>query len=372
MKRPLSALLLILLLIFVGDQFASADPQQDESIVETIIRLPNFDIASSAKAKAAVLRYLERNRGSQRYFELVKRLPMSEVQDELLALALEKHDQTAGVTAATLLLAEDEAALRAAITSDDDSRTVRVIGLLRRVGSPTAWKLIEPLVIDSERSFTVRSAASKALGHNAAGQQKLLDWAKSQTLPGDLRLIVAGVLHSSTSEAIRTQASSLFPAPAGADEKPLPPLSELIKLRGDPRRGRKLYFDKATCSKCHQIGSEGTEVGPALTEIGSKLAREAAYVAILDPSAGISHNYESYVVLLADGTTATGLLISQTDEKVTIKTAEGIEKTFSQDEIDEVIKQKTSLMPSGLQKLITVEELADVIEYLLTLKKSEP
>ena len=51
MKRPLSALLLILLLIFVGDHFASADPQQDESIVETIIRLPNFDIASSAKAK---------------------------------------------------------------------------------------------------------------------------------------------------------------------------------------------------------------------------------------------------------------------------------------------------------------------------------
>ena len=78
------------------------------------------------------------------------------------------------------------------------------------------------------------------------------------------------------------------------------------------------------------------------------------------------------MVLLADGTTATGLLISQTDEKVTIKTAEGLEKTFSQDEIDEVIKQKTSLMPSGLQKLITVEELADIIEYLLTLKKSEP
>ena len=49
-------------------------------------------------------------------------------------------------------------------------------------------------------------------------------------------------------------------------------------------------------------------VGPDLTEIGSKLARQALYSAVLDPNAGISHNYENYEVEALDGKIETGAL----------------------------------------------------------------
>ncbi|MFP6658867.1 MAG: dehydrogenase, partial [Pirellulales bacterium] len=116
---------------------------------------------------------------------------------------------------------------------------------------------------------------------------------------------------------------------------------------------------------------EGKEVGPDLSEIGSKLSKEAMYVAILNPNAGISHNYETYEVVTLEGQIATGVLVSQSDEEVKLKNAEGIELTFPAGEVDELIKLKISIMPADLQKNLTVEELTNLVAYLTTLKKKQ-
>ena len=123
------------------------------------------------------------------------------------------------------------------------------------------------------------------------------------------------------------------------------------------------------CNKCHKVRGKGKEVGPDLSEIGSKLSREAMYVSILDPSAAVSHNFETYSILTLDGLAVTGLLISETDEAVTLRNSEGIDKTVDQEDIEIFKKQKTSLMPQDLQKLLTVDQLVDLVEYTLTLKK---
>ena len=94
------------------------------------------------------------------------------------------------------------------------------------------------------------------------------------------------------------------------------------------------------------------------------------YVSILDPSAAVSHNFETYSILTGDGQAITGLLISETDDAVTLRNSEGIDKTIDEDDIEIFKKQKTSLMPQDLQKLLTVEQLVDLVEYTLTLKKA--
>jgi putative heme-binding domain-containing protein len=122
--------------------------------------------------------------------------------------------------------------------------------------------------------------------------------------------------------------------------------------------------------KCHRVGDEGKQVGPELSEIGSKLAPEAIYVSILDPSAAVSFNFETYNVLLKDGRNVSGVLVSQTDDSVTIKTAEAIERTFQRAAIDEFVKQPISLMPSDLVRNMTTQQLVDLVAYLMSLKKS--
>ena len=111
-------------------------------------------------------------------------------------------------------------------------------------------------------------------------------------------------------------------------------------------------------------------MGPGLAEIGSKLSKDAMYVSILAPSAGISHNYESFAVRTDDDETIIGLMVSDTAESVTIKDAKGIERTISRKNVGEIKKQEKSLMPENLQETMNEQGLVDLVEYLMTLKKS--
>ena len=52
--------------------------------------------------------------------------------------------------------------------------------------------------------------------------------------------------------------------------------------------------------------------------------------------------------------------------------AEAIARTFKMDDVEEVIQQKVSLMPADLQKVLTEEELINIVEYLTTLKQAKP
>jgi putative heme-binding domain-containing protein len=110
-------------------------------------------------------------------------------------------------------------------------------------------------------------------------------------------------------------------------------------------------------------------VGPDLSEIGSKLSKEALHVSILDPSAGISHNYESYTALTDSGQVVVGLLVSQTEDMVILKDAQGIERAMPRSEIEELKKQEKSLMPDNLIENLSADDLVNLVEYLLTLKK---
>ena len=46
----------------------------DNTIVETVLRMQQFDLASSEKAQGAVTRYLDAKPGTENYFELIERL----------------------------------------------------------------------------------------------------------------------------------------------------------------------------------------------------------------------------------------------------------------------------------------------------------
>ena len=166
-----------------------------------------------------------------------------------------------------------------------------------------------------------------AVGRNAPGQKWLLATVEQKaSWPTICKFAAANVLLSSADDAIRTAAGKHLSLPAAAGGEPLPPIAELVKRtrRRGPRQGAVRRHD-GTCAKCHKVKGEGKEVGPDLSEIGTQaLARRRMYVSILDPSAGVSFNYETWLVRTIDGTMLTGILVSQTDDAVELKTAEAI------------------------------------------------
>jgi len=351
-----------------GSEVSDAQRSKDTRIVETLLRLPGVDLESRSDLKQAVLRHMEQHKGTERYVELADKLNVRAAALELLRLAIDSPDATLGVKAADVLVRFDEhELLLEKAAGDDESVALAAVRVLGRTGDARAVEWLTPLVTDMERSLAVRSAALSAVCHNLNGQRWLLERVESGQLQKDLSFAAADALLGSADEAIRERAGRHLSLPATADSVPLPPTSELAAMRGDAERGRALFADKATCAKCHVVRGQGKEVGPDLTEIGGKLSREAMFVSILDPSAGISHNYESYSLILDSGTVTSGILVSQTDDSVTIKTAEAVVQTFPRGEIELFKQQSVSLMPADLQKNLTARELVDVVEYLTTL-----
>ncbi len=251
-----------------------------------------------------------------------------------------------------------------------------VLGLvtaLSNSGDASVVPLLLPIVTTPDYPADLRRQAIKGATRTKAGATKVLQLAEgSNAFDATFAPALAAALQTAPLDADqKTLVAKLFPAPAGKDSKPLPPLTELATLKGNAGNGAKLFAAATTakCNTCHVVNNQGKEVGPNLSEIGSKLSRQAMWESIIFPSAGISHNYESYVVELANGTVANGLKISEDAETITLKGADALTRTFKKKEIEEIKKQEISLMPADLAKTISLEEMADLVEYLTTLKK---
>jgi putative heme-binding domain-containing protein len=357
--------------ILRADEAADAQNAKDALVVETLIRLEKFDLAEMPKQKAAVLRQLEANKETPRYLELAEQFSIKETGSELLRLALEKSPDALGVGAARLLLKlNGSSAVATALADKDDRVALKAVTAFGATQDKAAIEPIAVLVTDKSRSGTVRNAAVKALGGSPTGEQLLLAVVKGKKLPADSNFSAASVLLSSRDPAVKEEAAKFLTLPPGSNAKPLPPVAELALRKGDAAVGKAVF--QRTCIACHKIdGIPGVDFGPALSEIGDKLPKDALYTAILDPSAGIEFNYEGYLVKLKDGNQALGIITSQTDDKITLKLLGGTPVKYNKADIVAMEKQATSLMPPGLQQAMTEQELTDLVEFLSSLKKKK-
>jgi len=138
---------------------------------------------------------------------------------------------------------------------------------------------------------------------------------------------------------------------------------------GDPTRGHALFLStRISCAGCHRVGQEGAQVGPDLSKIGAIRTRRDLLESILVPSLSLSRGYESYTVETAAGLTHTGLLTRQTADAVWLRTPERAEVRIAREDVAELAPSPQSIMPEGLQRLLTNEQLADLLAWLESLK----
>ncbi|WP_261342163.1 PVC-type heme-binding CxxCH protein [Adhaeretor mobilis] len=232
---------------------------------------------------------------------------------------------------------------------------------------PKALKLLEPLVNDSNVDPDLRREAIRSIATSKSGAEQLVKLAEKDQLDQSMRRTLHFALKTSPWTEL-SQRVVLLQSEGDQTESEQLPIAEWMRLPGAPDRGKQLFLGKANCASCHKFGNEGNEIGPSLAEIGNKLSRTGMYESILFPSAAISHNYESYIAVTDGGLAITGILISESEETITLKTDKALVRELRRDELEEFEKLDVSLMPSGLHRLISPLELADLVAYLSTLK----
>jgi putative heme-binding domain-containing protein len=145
---------------------------------------------------------------------------------------------------------------------------------------------------------------------------------------------------------------------------------EILVLPGDGERGRAVFFDTAgvECKKCHRIGDVGGTVGPDLSEIGKKYNRTQLLETILQPSKEIDPKYVAYVAETNQGQVYSGVLVERSNDQVTLKDAEDKLIELRTEELERLAPQPTSLMPELLLRDLTARQVADLTEFLGSLK----
>jgi putative heme-binding domain-containing protein len=366
--------LLVVCFLLAQLAFGSEGPASSEATrrainLEALSRLEGIDLEANPGVKAVVLKLLDQLRGTPQFVEVVRKLNIRGQTQLLLEAAANDPSGATGVEAMRLVLQSGElSSLKVAL---EGTNAVKLAEALGNTGEKEIVPLLAPLVPDPAKSLPLRQQAVRALAKVKEGANDLLELARAQKLPEDLRLTAASELNNVRWDNIKQSAAQLLPLPKSLNSGPLPPISELIKLQGDRVRGAVISRRETVgCFKCHQINGEGTDFGPNLSEIGTKLAKSAIYESILDPSAGIAFGYEAWDLELKNGDDAVGLIVSETADELALKAVGGIVSRYKKADIARRTKQKLSIMPAGLEQTMSKDELVDLVEYLCSLKKA--
>ena len=147
----------------------------------------------------------------------------------------------------------------------------------------------------------------------------------------------------------------------------------ILSLKGNPQNGRRLFFsDQGNgCAACHQVGGQGVDFGPDLSDIGDRHPRGRLLDSVLNPNWTLAKGYVSMEVETDSDFSYTGFIHQRTDKALTLNMPGGKTQTIPASEITSVRPVDLSAMPAGLLQNFTAQEAADLLTFLASLKKQK-
>ncbi len=237
------------------------------------------------------------------------------------------------------------------------------------------------VVFQAGGPFLVKTPAGRLAAERAtsglytasvAGQPREADW-----LPVEILLPTGGAgsqldVAYHTAEDPRPRALPLrrilLPwAAAKADETMPDREHELPELAGGNwLHGRRMFFgETVACYKCHRVRGEGGMIGPDLSNL---VHRDYASVLrdIQQPSAAINPEHIAYNVELKNGDVLGGVLQSDAKDHIVLGVVTGEGVSVPKHQIASLKPSSMSLMPEGLARSLSAQELKDLLTFLLT------
>src|SRR5262249_24032225 len=165
--------------------------------------------------------------------------------------------------------------------------------------------------------------------------------------------------------AIRARAARVLPLPAA---RKLPTAFELEQnYAGHAVEGRKICDSIGGCAACHSVGGK-KKLGPDLSAIGAKYGRQAMLDNISNPSDAIGPEYVPTTFTLKSGERLSGLIAEEAADHIVILTGPETSQRLKPSDVASREEVHVSLMPEGLLNNLSSQQLADLLEFLMTLK----
>lgn len=207
-----------------------------------------------------------------------------------------------------------------------------------------------------------RKEAVAALVQSRSGAAALLAGVADGTVkPAELERDKQQQLLSFPQPAIRDQAKQLLGGANSNRKEIVAQYQSALSLEADVARGHAVY--RKICFQCHRARSEGHAVGPDLVSVQNK-SPDDLLIAILDPNREAQPIYTTYTAATLQGQVYTGIIAAETAASLTLRRAEAKEDTVQRDQLDELLSNGVSLMPEGVEKDLSPQQIADVIAFI--------
>ena len=162
------------------------------------------------------------------------------------------------------------------------------------------------------------------------------------------------------------------PAPSNKPERPDAEIYNTLLTAsldaGDAMRGRRVY-ERLLCNTCHAggqtPGQEGRLFGPDLAGVTARLTRAELADAIVYPSKQVQDRFKALAVTMKDGRELTGFITERAADHVTFADAITVHR-LAPSEIQKIAAQEKSLMPDGLLRTLSDQEIAHLLKFLST------
>lgn len=186
--------------------------------------------------------------------------------------------------------------------------------------------------------------------------------AATSLFPDRLRKVVSGF-----GESVAAGAGPLFARIEKENQSKVERVEQILSLmpQADIRRGLRVFQGtKASCIACHRRGYLGGSIGPDLNRIGKIRTERDLLESILFPSLSLVRSYEPVSIVTDDGRVFNGLVRDESEDEITLQLDAQKSEQIQKSAIEERHMGNVSIMPAGLEKQLTRQDLADLVKYL--------
>jgi putative heme-binding domain-containing protein len=133
-------------------------------------------------------------------------------------------------------------------------------------------------------------------------------------------------------------------------------------MRGDPIRGRDLFFGKAGCSACHQMAGRGQFIAEDLAGFARDRQVGEIREAILRPTGG---EQEEATAVARDGRKFFGMIRNEDNASLQLQDGDGRLYLLMKSSLVSVQRKTGEPMPADYGQRLSTPELDDLVSYIL-------
>ena len=155
-----------------------------------------------------------------------------------------------------------------------------------------------------------------------------------------------------------------------AESAPLPEGGKASAgLAGEPDKGRELFFDAAddlNCAQCHRTRGMGAEVGPDLSGLADRPARQILRDIVL-PGARLSSQPVLFELTTVAGERLMVLKAGEQEQRIRfydVTELPPVRRTLRRDQVASLEPQPGSPMPDTYGQRYTLKQLLDLVSFL--------